>query len=215
MVAPQKGEVIGIPSAPNVRLIGKGYQGADSYGIQDFTAAGGASNSWHEHPPSAAAFSAGHTRFQRWHMDAPLYEREPPHFTALRAVKLPVLPAPLPAEAGPELRVHWDDGSGLSMAARPGRTAFFSSVQLYGLLGAAERAAAESSWVEYAPFPYLWIEECHGNSTGLGLVTQGREHAMQDMPEWKPEFIKTVSGEGSLSGARDRECDAVVVVVVC
>lgn len=31
-----------------IRSIGKGYQGADSYGIKDFTAEGGASNDWHE-----------------------------------------------------------------------------------------------------------------------------------------------------------------------
>jgi len=179
--------VIGIPSAPNVRLIGKGYQGADSYGVKDFTAAGEASNDWHEHPPSQADFEAGSTQFQRWHMDAPLYEREPPHFTALRAIKLPV---------GPDLTVNWDDGSGLSMRVKPGRTAFFSNVQLYELLSEEEKVMAENSWVEYAPFPYMWIENCKGNSNGLGLVTQGKEHTMDEMPEWKAEFIKTVS-EGS------------------
>jgi xanthine dioxygenase len=116
-------------------------------------------------------------------MDAPLYEREPPHFTALRAVILPV---------GPDLTVNWDDGSGLSMKAKPGQTAFFSNVQLYELLSEEEKIMAENSSVEYAPFPYMWLENCKGNSNGLGLVTQGKEHTMDEMPEWKPEFIKTV-----------------------
>jgi xanthine dioxygenase len=119
-------------------------------------------------------------------MDAPLYEREPPHFTALRAIKLPT---------GPDLTVNWDDGSGLSMKVKPGQTAFFSNVQLYELLSEEEKIVAENSWVEYAPFPYMWIENCKGNSNGLGLVTQGMEHRMDEMPEFKPEFIKTVSGK--------------------
>lgn len=62
----QKRVVHGLPTAPNVRLIGKGYQGEDHFGIKDFTAAG-ASNDYHRYPPSAESFAAGNTQFQRWH----------------------------------------------------------------------------------------------------------------------------------------------------
>ena len=96
-------------------------------------------------------------------MDAPLYEREPPHYTALRCVKAPV---------GPELTVNWDDGSGLSMKTKPGLTGFWSSTQLYDLLSDEEKMMADNSWVEYAPFPYKFIENCKGNANGLGLVNQ-------------------------------------------
>jgi xanthine dioxygenase len=81
------------------------------------------------------------------------------------------------------------------MKTPPGRTAFFSSVQLYQLLSREEMVAADNSWVEYAPYPYMWLENCKGNNNGLGVVSQGREHKMEDMPEWKEEFIKTVSGK--------------------
>jgi xanthine dioxygenase len=117
-------------------------------------------------------------------MDAPLYEREPPHFTALRAVRLP---------KGPDITVQWDDGSGLCMKTPPGRTLFFSNCQLYGLLSEEEKCTAENSWVEYAPYPYMWMENCKGNNNGLSVVPQGREHKMEEMPEWKEEFIKRVS----------------------
>ncbi|TVY58659.1 putative dioxygenase [Lachnellula cervina] len=173
--------VHGLPTAPNVRLIGKGYQGEDHFGIKDFTAAG-ASNDYHRYPPSADSFAAGNTQFQRWHIDAPLYDREPPHFTALRAVNCPV---------GPDIQVNWDDGSGLSMKCKPGQTAFVSNTQLYELLSDEEKMLAENSWVEYAPFPYMWIENCKGRPNGLGLETEGKEHKMEEMPEWEPEKIKT------------------------
>lgn len=144
----QKRDVHGIPSAPNVRLIGKGYQGDDHYGIKGFTAAG-ASNDYHRYPPSEEAFEAGNTQFQRWHIDAPLYDHEPPHFTAVRAIKCP---------DNAEIQVNWDDGSGFNMKAKPGQTAFVSTIQLYDLLGDEEKMLADNSWVEYAPFPYMWIE---------------------------------------------------------
>jgi alpha-ketoglutarate-dependent taurine dioxygenase len=78
-------------------------------------------------------------------VDAPLYDREPPHYTALRAVKCPV---------GPDIQVNWDDGSNQSMKCKPGQTAFVSNIQLYELLRDEEKMLAENSWVEYAPYPY-------------------------------------------------------------
>jgi hypothetical protein len=166
-----------------VRLIGKGYQGEDHYGIKDFTAAGGGGNDFHRHPPTAEAFAAGNTQFQRWHIDAPLYDREPPRYTALRAIKIPV---------GPELTINWDDGSNLSMKSKPGQTAFVSNIQCYNMLSAEEKEMADHSWVEYAPFPYMWIENCKGRTNGLGLETEGLEHSMDEMPEFEAEKIKTV-----------------------
>lgn len=54
---------------------------------------------------------------------------------------------------------------------------------------------ADNSWVEYAPYPYMWIENCKGRTNGLGLETEGKEHTMEKMPEWDPEKIKTVSSQ--------------------
>lgn len=115
-------------------------------------------------------------------MDAPLYDREPPHFTALRALKLPV---------GPDVSVNWDDGSGLTLKSAPGQTAFVSNTQLYDLLTPEEQLLAEHSWVEYAPFPYMWMERCKGRTTGLGIESEDLEHSMDEMPEFDAKKIKT------------------------
>jgi hypothetical protein len=112
------------------------------------------------------------------------YDREPPHYTALRCIKNPV---------GPDLQINWDDGSGLSMKCKPGQTAFISNTQLYGLLSDEEKMMADNSWVEYAPFPYMWVENCKGRPNGLGLETEGKEHTMDELPEIDPKKIKTVS----------------------
>lgn len=115
-------EVIGIPSAENVRLIGKGYQGAGHYGIKDKTIHKALSHDFHAKPLPEPEFAAGFTRFQRWHMDAPLYGRDPAWFTTLRCCRRPH------SVDGKPVTIRWDDGSGFEMKSEPGLTAFFSNV---------------------------------------------------------------------------------------
>ncbi|EED21411.1 conserved hypothetical protein [Talaromyces stipitatus ATCC 10500] len=174
-------EVVGIPGAENVRLIGKGFQGPDHYGIKNHTVERGLSNDFHATPPSATDFENGITRFQRWHIDAPLYERDPAWFTSLRCLKLP---------RGADLTIEWADGSGMSMKCPPGRTAFFSTSQLYGLLTPEEKKLVDHSWVEYAPYPYKWIQHCKGNSNGLGLAAGGERLSIEELGEFDPASVK-------------------------
>lgn len=180
-------EVFGIPGAENVRLVAKGYLGEDHYGIKNQTVKG-LSNDFHVRDVEPERFARGETRFQRWHIDAPLFIRDPAWFTTLRAIKLP---------EGPDVTINWDDGSGYSKTSKPGLTAFFSGTQLYSLLTDEEKRLADHSWVEYAPYPYQWIENCKGNTTGLGLVTQGKEHTIEELGEWDPKLVKRVSASTS------------------
>ncbi|KAK5047597.1 hypothetical protein LTR84_006694 [Exophiala bonariae] len=197
-------DVYGIPGAENVRLIGKGYQGQgcnssligkcdrvktltpalkigqDHYGLKNIIIKG-LTNDFHAEPPNDEEFQEGITRFQRWHIDAPLYARDPAWFTTLRALKLP---------SGPDLTIRWDDGSGLSMKAPPGLTAFFSTSQLYSMLSDQEKQLADHSWVEYAPHPYMWVERCKAPPTGLGLKSEGKEHTIEELGEYDEKDVK-------------------------
>lgn len=177
-------EVMGIPGAENVRVIGKGFQGEDHYGLKNITIKHALSHDWHAKELPPGDFEAGHTRFQRWHIDAPLYGRDPAWFTTLRCVKRPRGPDV------PNVTVHWDDGSGLTKETEPGLTAFFSNVQCYELMSGEEKKMADNSWVEYAPYPYQWIGDCKGRSNGLGLETQGREKTLEELGEYDPNEIK-------------------------
>jgi hypothetical protein len=85
------------------------------------------------------------------------------------------------------------------MKAMPGQTAFVSTIQLYELLSEEEKMLADNSWVEYAPFPYMWIENCKGRPNGLGLETEDLEHKMDEMPEWEESKIKRVSDSKHLN----------------
>ncbi|KAI2611401.1 Clavaminate synthase-like protein [Hypoxylon fragiforme] len=175
-------EVVGIPGAENVRLIGKGFQGEDHYGIKNKTIAKPLSHDWHEKELPQHEFNAGNTRFQRWHMDAPLYARDPAWFTTLRCIKRPT---------HPDVNIRWDDESGFSMKAEPGLTAFVSNVQTYEMMTEDEKKVADHSWVEYAPHPYMWIGDCKGKSNGLGLVSQAKEKKLKDLGDFDPKDVKT------------------------
>jgi len=174
-------EIYGIPSAENVRLIGKGHQGADHYGLKDIDIKKGILHAWHADAPKEQEFLQGHTRFQRWHIDAPLYARDPAWFTTLRCIQRPT---------EPELTIHWDDGSGLTMKTEPGLTAFFSNVQTYAMMTEAEKKIADHSWVEYAPHPYQWMGDCKAQSTGLGLVSQGKEKKLEELGAYDEQHVK-------------------------
>ncbi|KAJ6081104.1 hypothetical protein N7499_005978 [Penicillium canescens] len=174
-------EVVGIPGAENVRLIGKGFQGENHFGIENHTIERGLSNDFHAVPPSMEDFEKGITRFQRWHIDAPLYGKDPAWFTTLRCVTLP---------KGPDVTVEWADGSGRTIKSPPGQTAYFSTSQLYLMLTPEEQALVDHSWVEYAPYPYKWTERCKGNSNGLGLAEGGERLTLEELGEYDPSAVK-------------------------
>ncbi|CZT03719.1 uncharacterized protein RCO7_07604 [Rhynchosporium graminicola] len=174
-----------LPGVEDVHLMGKGYQGEDHYGVKNVTLNEAFSSAFHSTPLSEEDFENGNTRFQSWHMDGPGYRIDPPWFSSFRTIKLP---------NGPDQTVNWDDGSGLSMKAKPGRTAFFSSAQLYDLLTDEEKIMADHSWVEHMHHPYEWVRDCHGNPNGLSVACEGRETSMEEMdtferdPSWTKKY---------------------------
>ncbi len=76
--------------------------------------------------------------------------------------------------------MNWDDGSNLNMKCKLGQTAFISNTQLYELLSEEEKIMADNSWVEYAPYPYMSIENCKRRTNGLGLESEGKDHTGGD-----------------------------------
>ncbi|GKT47785.1 putative dioxygenase [Colletotrichum spaethianum] len=174
--------VTGVPGVENVHVVGKGYQGKDHYGLKNLNL--DKSFSYENHDPTLPPdeLENGHTRFQGWHFDAPLYSRDPPLFTAFRVFRLP---------QGPDITIHWDDGSGFSMKSAPGMTPFFCCSQLYEeLMTDEEKQIADNSWVEYAAFPYEWNHNCKFLPNGLGIISQGKELSEDALMEMKPDEAK-------------------------
>ena len=66
-----------------------------------------------------------------------------------------------------------------------------------------EKKLADHSWVEYAPHPYQWMSDCKAQPNGLGIVSQGKEKALQvlcpydenDVKRYPMVWLNPVTGE--------------------
>ncbi|KAH7026807.1 alpha-ketoglutarate dependent dioxygenase [Macrophomina phaseolina] len=190
---------VSIPGAGLIHVMGKGYQGKDHWGVKELDIGEMYAFDYYATPLSEDDFENGVSRFQAWHMDGPCYKCEPPMYTSFHLLKLP--------DSSREQCVEWADGSGLTMTTKPGRTAFWSSSQLYDLLSPEEKRMADHSWFEYMYYPFEWIKACRGNANGVGLANEGRETPMDEMekiprrPEWQKKYpmvlVNHVTGEKS------------------
>ena len=114
------------------------------------------------------------TRFYRWHIDAALYGLAPPIVTTLLAVRVP---------GGRRQTCRYDDGTGDELTVPLGTTAFVSGYAMYDRLTPAEQEFVRTTRVEYAPHPYIWMSSARSRSDGLGLVSEGKELPLSELPE--------------------------------
>lgn len=132
-----------IPDQPQVMVKGNGF--VESFlGLENVTL-------WH---PKHRRFHRDHipedkdeflTRFFRWHIDAALYDLNPPKVTTLMAVQVP---------KGPRQTIVYDDGSGDTLDASLAPTAFVSGQNMFDMLSPEDQEFVRTSKVEYAPHPY-------------------------------------------------------------
>ncbi|KFA79807.1 hypothetical protein S40288_00713 [Stachybotrys chartarum IBT 40288] len=170
-----------IPHQPQVQVIGHGFV-AEYEGLRDVRLRHPHHRTFHDTViPDEDDLEC--TRFYRWHIDAALYGLAPPVATTLLAVRVP---------AGRTQTLRYDDGSGDEMRVPLGTTAFADGEATYDLLSDADKAFARSTRVEYAAHPYIWMSPAKSRSTGLGLVSQGRELPASDLPPVDPAAVQVL-----------------------
>ena len=160
-----------VPHQPQVQIIGNGqilsYEGLEHFRLR--------------HPHHRAFHESvvpekddlEYTRFYRWHIDAALYGLSPPVATTLLAVKVP---------GGRLQTVRYDDGSGDELVVPLGTTAFVNGETMYERLPEDDKQLARNTKVEYAAHPYIWMSPAKSRPTGLGLVSQGIELPVSQLP---------------------------------
>lgn len=126
-----------IPSQPEVQVIGNGPV-ASYEGLENITLKHPHHRTFHRDVISADD-DRDNTRFYRWHIDAALYDLEPPKATSLLAVKVPKT-APM--------KVRYDDGTGDELMVARGSTAFVSSYTMYDLLSEEDKEFARTTKVQ-------------------------------------------------------------------
>ncbi|KAJ9155114.1 Alpha-ketoglutarate dependent xanthine dioxygenase [Pleurostoma richardsiae] len=170
-----------IPHQPQVQVIGNGFV-PEYEGLKDIKLR-------HPHHRTFHATripdedDLDFTRFYRWHIDAALYGLAPPVVTTLLAVKVP---------GGRRQTCRYDDGTGDELDVPLGTTAFVSGYEMFDRLSPEDQEFARITRVEYAPHPYIWMSGARARSDGLGLVSEGKEVAAEQLPEIDPAKIQVL-----------------------
>ncbi|KAF7949690.1 uncharacterized protein EAE97_003199 [Botrytis byssoidea] len=168
-----------IPHQTQVQVIGNGFY-EEYEGLKNITLKHPHHKVFHKTAVSEEDDLA-FTRFYRWHIDAALYALNPPKVTSLMAVKVP---------AGRRQTLRYDDGTGEEMDVPLGTTAFISGQNMYNLLSEEDKGFVRGAKVEYAPHPYIWMSPARSCSTGLGMVSEGNELPLSELPPVDEKDIK-------------------------
>lgn len=161
-----------VPHQPEVQVIGNGFV-ADYEGLKNITLKHPHHRTFHQ-TVIPDEQDLDYTRFYRWHIDAALYGKlNPPLVTSLLAVRVP---------AGRTQTLLYDDGTTDSLQVPLGTTAFVSGYTMFDILTPDQKQFALSSKIEYAPHPYVWMSNAKSRPDGLGMVSEDRELALNDLP---------------------------------
>lgn len=88
--------------------------------------------------------------------------------------------------------LRYDDGSDDTLQVPLGTTAFVSGRAMFEDLTPEQKSLAVRTKVRYAPHPYVWMSKARSNTLGLGLVNEGKEFGLSELPEWSEDKIKTL-----------------------
>ncbi|KAI9463304.1 hypothetical protein BJY52DRAFT_1115800 [Lactarius psammicola] len=182
-----------IPHVPQVQLIGNGtvynHEGFETAALKHPS-----HRTSHKTVISPEDEARGTTRFNRWHMDAALYELFPPKVTTLYAVRVP---------QGPQQVCRYDDGTGDELPVPLGTTAFISGRTMFNILPRPLQSVAVRARVRYAPHPYVWMGPAAAHSTGLAIESEGKELPLDQLPPWTEDKIQVfpVTWKNPVTGA--------------
>jgi len=172
-----------LPQQPQVQLIGNGVPTDEriTRGLDKPKLKHPHHKTFHKTVVSDKDEKKGDTRFYRWHIDAALYDLDPPHVTTLYGLSVP---------DGANQTVRYDDGSDDTLEVPLGTTAFVSGNHMFELLSPEYKSLAVRSKVQYAPHPYIWVSSAKSNSVGLGMVTDNLELPPSALPPIEESKIK-------------------------
>ena len=184
-----------IPRVPQVQLIGNGTV-TDHEGLATVALKHPSHKIFHKTCVSEEDEAKGYTRFCRWHMDAALYDYNPPRVTTLYGIAVP---------KGDRQTVRYDDGTGDELSVPLGTTAFASGKIMFQILSPELKSLAVRTSVRYAPHPFIWMAPARALPTGLGIETEGLEVPMGELPDWEESKIKMYPVVRSIRVGKSRD----------
>ncbi|KAF8844158.1 Clavaminate synthase-like protein [Paxillus ammoniavirescens] len=171
-----------IPRVPQVQLIGNGTV-TKHEGLATAALKHPSHKTFHKTVVSEEDEAKGYTRFYRWHIDAALYDYNPPRVTTLYGITVP---------KGDSQTVRYDDGTGDELRVPLGTTAFVSGKTIFEILPPELKSLAVRTSVRYAPHPYVWMSRARAMPTGLGIENEGLELPAEELPAWEQSKVETL-----------------------
>ncbi|KAK3168117.1 hypothetical protein OEA41_004563 [Lepraria neglecta] len=160
-----------VPHQPEVQIIGNGFV-PEYEGLKNIKLVHPHHKKFHKHAiPDEDDLD--YTRFYRWHIDAALYDLNPPKVTTLMAVSVP---------KGRRQTLRYDDKTGEELDVPLGTTAFVSGYNMYNILSDEDKEFVRTSRIEYAAHPYIWMSGAKSRSDGLGLFSDNLELPESELP---------------------------------
>jgi hypothetical protein len=188
-----------INAQPQVHILGRGEVPKDHFDFPPGFKVKGIDHVNFHLPPHTPQEErdAGSSRFYQWHWDGSLYKIPPPRVGCLLAVRTP---------KGPDVTVHWGDGTGRTMNIAPGATAMVAGSRALQLLDPELREIVLNSRIEYAPHAFQWMSTARSTRLGHLIETEGREMPLGKLSPWTEDEIcvypmvwtNPVTGEKSL-----------------
>lgn len=160
-----------VPHQPEVQIIGNGFV-PEYEGLKNIKLVHPHHKKFHKHAISEED-DLDYTRFYRWHIDAALYDLNPPKVTTLVAVSVP---------KGRRQTLRYDDKTGEELDVPLGTTAFVSGYNMYNILSDKDKEFVRTSRIEYAAHPYIWMSGAKSRSDGLGLFSDNLELPESELP---------------------------------
>lgn len=170
-----------IPGQPQVQVLGQGKWEAGHHGLGEIELTHPTHFTFHKSLLSDEEVAAGQTRYYRWHIDSALYGLSPPVATTLLGIHVP------PHER--TLKVVYEDTKEEKEVTQ-GATAFVSGKMAFDQLSEEDKELALNTTVVYAPHPYIFISPAKATSDGLTMVSEGKEMAFDELPEWEESKVK-------------------------
>lgn len=185
-----------VPNQPQVQIIGNGFWEEDN-GLKDFQLTQPSQKTFHRETLTDDEIANGQTRFYRWHIDSALYDLAPPKVTTLLGIHVP--------GSDEKQKIVYED-TNETLELTKGSTAFISGANAFDLLSDEDKELALNTTVVYAPHPYIFIGPARATSDGLTMVSEGKELAFSQLPDWEEAKVKKlplvwtdkITGEHSL-----------------
>lgn len=116
-----------------------------------------------------------------------MYDISVPKVTTLYSVVVPGTPGSQSTQI-----CRYDDGTSDTLELPMASTAFISGKNMFEGLAKEYKSVAVRGRVKYAPYPFVWISKARTHETGLGIVYEGKELPLEELPEWSEEKVKVL-----------------------